>query len=129
MPLLALVAEGQRAKLNQNGERAACARMKDSSVNEIRDRTYENQQHRASGLNLVVTVSRDNLDDEPATIRMTLRRRRGDEGRATPVLRNPGGGARPKGLSSGGNGGWVIDRPSLWRGPFRCPADMSPITR
>jgi hypothetical protein len=27
-------------------------------------------------------VSRDNLDDEPATIRMTLRRRRGDEGRA-----------------------------------------------
>jgi hypothetical protein len=27
-------------------------------------------------------LSRDNLDDEPATIRMTLRRRRGDEGRA-----------------------------------------------
>ena len=27
-------------------------------------------------------VSRDNQDDEPATIRMTLRRRRGDEGRA-----------------------------------------------
>jgi len=27
-------------------------------------------------------VSRDNLDDEPATIRMTPRRRRGDEGRA-----------------------------------------------
>jgi hypothetical protein len=27
-------------------------------------------------------ISRDNQDDEPATIRMTLRRRRGDEGRA-----------------------------------------------
>ena len=27
-------------------------------------------------------LSRDNLDDEPATIRMTVRRRRGDEGRA-----------------------------------------------
>jgi hypothetical protein len=25
-------------------------------------------------------VSRDNQDDEPATIRMTVRRRRGDEG-------------------------------------------------
>jgi transposase len=29
-----------------------------------------------------VRLSRDNLDDEPATIRMTRRRRRGDEGRA-----------------------------------------------
>jgi len=27
-------------------------------------------------------LSRDNQDDEPATIRMTQRRRRGDEGRA-----------------------------------------------